>query len=397
MTSWKYANKQDEVEKMGEQQEGRLLQLLRQMEKQGIGEDNPVRSQLYNEYLDGESRQAGVPRMGVFELTPLCNLDCKMCYVHLQKDQLRGASLLTGEQWIGLMQEAIDAGMLSAQLSGGEAMMHPDFDEIYLFLYERGIRITVMTNGILLTDKRIAFFQKYRPAAIQITLYGGSDDAYERVTGHRMYERVTGNVVKAKEIGCRLTITATPSHYFGVEDVKFASEFCKKHDLRLLVNAELNEAREETGRSIDDFDLPEEDYLAIQEVMVPKENRTPIPACDLPCPGNNQEPVCGMRCAAGRSLFCVKWTGKMQICLDIDHAIDPGQVGFAKAWKELHNFALAYPMPAECRDCAYSSICTICPVLHAKGALAGHADRRICARTKKLVEAGYRRLPQEKA
>ena len=210
---------------MGEQQEGRLLQLLRQMEKQGIGEDNPVRSQLYNEYLDGESRQAGVPRMGVFELTPLCNLDCKMCYVHLQKDQLRGASLLTGEQWIGLMQEAIDAGMLSAQLSGGEAMMHPDFDEIYLFLYERGIRITVMTNGILLTDKRIAFFQKYRPAAIQITLYGGSDDAYERVTGHRMYERVTGNIVKAKEIGCRLTITATPSHYFGVEDVKFASKF----------------------------------------------------------------------------------------------------------------------------------------------------------------------------
>ncbi len=48
-------------------------------------------------YLDYKARKAGVPLNGQFELTPLCNFRCEMCYVHLAESQM-GRALLSPEQ-----------------------------------------------------------------------------------------------------------------------------------------------------------------------------------------------------------------------------------------------------------------------------------------------------------
>ena len=43
--------------------------------------------------------QRGLPISGTFELTPLCNMDCKMCYVRLSKAQQTAIRpLATAEQ-----------------------------------------------------------------------------------------------------------------------------------------------------------------------------------------------------------------------------------------------------------------------------------------------------------
>ena len=381
---------------MAEQKKGALLELLREMEKQGIDENNAVRHRVFGKYIDETSRIQGVPRMGVFELTPLCNLDCRMCYVHLDREQMRGQKLITGEQWISLMEQAIDRGMMYAQLSGGEAMMHPDFERIYRYLYERGIQITVMTNGILLDGKRMELFLQHPPTAIQMTMYGGSEETYERVTGHRVYERVKGNLLRAKEINCRLTVTATPSRYFGAKDVAAVRAFCRENDLTLKINADLNDAREETGRALREFNLPEEEYMEIRRQMVPEEMRKPVKQELLPPPGNAKEPAYGFQCGAGRSLFCVKWNGNMQACLDVPYAEKPFEIGFDEAWDRIHSFAVNYEIPRECQGCPYRSVCSICPVLHGQNAPKGHVDRSICERTRKLVQEGIRVLPENR-
>lgn len=35
----------------------------------------------YNEYLFKKADAFNVPIMGTFELTPICNMKCKMCYI----------------------------------------------------------------------------------------------------------------------------------------------------------------------------------------------------------------------------------------------------------------------------------------------------------------------------
>ena len=52
----------------------------------------------FSEYLDIKARLQGVPLHGMFELTPLCNFSCKMCYVHLTGEQLGGKKVLSPEQ-----------------------------------------------------------------------------------------------------------------------------------------------------------------------------------------------------------------------------------------------------------------------------------------------------------
>ena len=128
----------------------------------------------YNKFIAEavkNAREHDTPISGSFELTPLCNLDCRMCYVHLTDPTVK-ERMLSGEQWIDLMRQAIDHGMMIALLTGGEAMTHPDFRKIYLYLIEQGIPVHVKTNGILLNREMIELFTEYPPYIIDVSLYG---------------------------------------------------------------------------------------------------------------------------------------------------------------------------------------------------------------------------------
>lgn len=372
-----------------------LVELMRWMDELGIPPEDARRARAYSQFMDNKARNVGTPLTGIFELTPLCNFDCKMCYVHLAPQQLGERRILRKEAWLSLVDEAISMGMLNAQLTGGEAMLHPDFDEIYLYLFEHGVRIVVMTNGVLLDEERIDFFKKYTPASIQITMYGGDEDSYERVTGRRDYELVLEHIKKAKELDCRLVLTATPSRYFGKKELASVIAFAKEHELTIRVNNDLNVPREETGRRLSDFDLTEEEifelkaFMAGKEISELKEEKT-----NLPPAGNHKEPVCGIRCGAGRDVFCINWEGHMKACLDLEEYEEPLQIGFSEAWARINAFAKAYEVPRECVDCPYISVCNPCPVIHAIGAPKGHVDRRICARTRRLVATGCLNLPE---
>ena len=52
-----------------------------------------------------------IPISGTFELTPRCNFNCRMCYVHLPENEIKKhGTELTGAEWIRIAQEAKDAG-----------------------------------------------------------------------------------------------------------------------------------------------------------------------------------------------------------------------------------------------------------------------------------------------
>ena len=68
----------------------------------------------YSHYLDFKARQNRIPLIGQFELSPRCNLNCKMCYVHLDSEQLSGRTVISVETWKDLMRQAWESGMMHA-------------------------------------------------------------------------------------------------------------------------------------------------------------------------------------------------------------------------------------------------------------------------------------------
>ena len=119
---------------------------------------------------------------GSLELLPLCNMNCDMCYVRLSARETEAkGGLHTADEWIGLGREMQKAGVLFLLLTGGEPLLFPDFQKLYVELRQMGMILTVNTNGTLLDEGWADFFGRYKPRRINITLYGADDSAYEKL------------------------------------------------------------------------------------------------------------------------------------------------------------------------------------------------------------------------
>ena len=68
-------------------------------------QDTPLRRM-----LSSRAAKLKLPVSGGFELTPRCNLSCKMCYIH-QNGNACAAQELSAERWLDMGRQAADAGV----------------------------------------------------------------------------------------------------------------------------------------------------------------------------------------------------------------------------------------------------------------------------------------------
>ena len=93
------------------------------------------------------------PINGSLELLPLCNMNCDMCYVRLSAGETEAkGGLRMADEWISLGRQMQKAGVLFLLLTGGEPLLFPDFQKLYVELRQMGMILTVNTNGTLLDE-----------------------------------------------------------------------------------------------------------------------------------------------------------------------------------------------------------------------------------------------------
>lgn len=351
----------------------------------------------FSRYLDEKAREKGVPIRGQFELTPLCNFSCKMCYVHLDTNQLSGRKVLPLEIWKDLMHQAWEAGMMHVTLTGGECLIYPGFDELFLYLHSLGCDVSVFTNGYLLDDKRIEFFKQHKPARIQITLYGWNDDVYERVTGRRAFNKVVNNIHKAIDAGLPVRITTTPSAYLG-EDVFETIRVGNSITEAFTINSGLFTPRQETGRSDQRDDLDVDFYVRIFRLFnelhgigtnIIEEDK--LPSIGGP---HHECDKCGILCGGGRSGFVMDWKGTLMPCNRFNNICSyPLQVGFKEAWTKINYEVNHWPRVPECEGCAYEGVCHKCAANMLQYAEPGKQPIKFCERIKRMVQQGIMHIP----
>ena len=73
------------------------------------------------------------PVNGSLELLPLCNMNCDMCYIRLNKKEVdEQGGLHNADAWIQLGKEMAQAGVLFLLLTGGEPLMFPEFQMLLI-------------------------------------------------------------------------------------------------------------------------------------------------------------------------------------------------------------------------------------------------------------------------
>lgn len=366
-----------------------LAEVLADLERRGI----PEAQRIYpiNDYLSMKARLQNVPSNGGFELTPFCNLDCKMCYVHLRPDQLEpGQRLLTVDEWKNLIDQAVDAGMISADLTGGECLTYPGFKEVYLHLRSKGIRPAVLTNGRLLTEDMVAFFAENPPSVIQVTVYGSSDDAYEKVCGHRAFQEVMDGIERAKNAGLKVYCTITPSRYMQ-DDADALFEVLRAKGVTYYLGGSMLPARAETGRALNEFSVELDAYMSMlkKERLYRATLKHDAEAVEVPryMPPFKGE-LRGLPCGGGHSGFHINWKGEMCPCIAFSHTvhIPIPEGGFLEAWKKVGETMDTYQAPVECRDCKLKERCLSCPGEKSMSGLDGELNKAVCMRLKQESE-----------
>lgn len=361
---------------------------------EALRRQNKRQTQSFNDfavYLEAKARRQGVPIHGQFELTPLCNLNCGMCYVHLTAEQMKDRSLLSVNQWKALMRQAFERGMFQATLTGGECLTYPGFDDLYLYLHSLGCQVDILTNGTLLDEDRLRFFLDHPPALVQITLYGGSEDAYERVTGRRLFHTVRDNILRVRAAGLPLLVTITPSRLLG-EDVYETIRAAREISENVFINTSLFVPEDEPWR-MSAADDPDVEYYvsvlrynqALQGLPCRECPESALPEPGGPHTGSTDR---GLACGGGRSGFVITWKGEMRICNRLNPKGYPLRDGFDEAWRTIHEAAVNWPRAAECRDCAYEAVCNKCAAEALKYAKAGERPTALCVKTRYMASRG---------
>ncbi len=326
-----------------------------------------------------------IPANGMFELTPLCNLNCKMCYVHLNDPSVKNG-MLTGEQWISIMKDAAANGMISALLTGGEAMTHPDFWDIYMHLINSGVSPRIKTNGLLLNEQAVEKFKEFPPYLIDVSLYGCDSESYVAVTEVDAFEAISANIRRAIDAGLQVRIMITPSDYMSPW-IERVMKFAKSFGVTVAVNNVLIEPNSNTGRKKEEFDLSDVDNDRISklgEELFPPKYMTPEEEEEL-YGGIEKRPDVserGLYCNGGRTGFAVCWDGTMLPCLSFPRDVasaDVKKLGFEAAWKQVNEGVRNYVVPAKCRTCPINDKCHYCPTQHGKYAARHECDPNVCA------------------
>lgn len=330
----------------------------------------PTSSAQIKRTLCRQCANLGIPVSGIFELTPRCNLRCKMCYVRLTPEQMAPLGReLTAQEWISLAQQCKDAGLVFVLLTGGEPTLRKDFCEIYEQLTMMGLSIAINTNGTLITDEVKALWRRLPPAQVNITLYGVCEADYTALCGDgSAFLKVCEALdwLQSEGILVHLNTTIAPTNYKKWMELE---EFAKKRgaELRMTSYCFPPTRRSECSACTDFMRLEPEQAgelivldILYREGMESVKKRalnlgTPVQrSCEL----DVGDPI---QCMAGRSQFWLTWHGRLTPCGMLSTpCISILEEGFLPAWEKLRAVCADIRLCPECTTCPEQTSCMNC-------------------------------------
>jgi len=119
------------------------------------------------------------------ELTERCNNACVHCYINRPADDAAARDRELPAATLGrILAEAAELGCLAVRLTGGEPLLRPDFEEIYLTARKLGMGVALFTNAGLVTPAIAGLLKRVPPLRkVEVSVYGMSEASSRTVTG----------------------------------------------------------------------------------------------------------------------------------------------------------------------------------------------------------------------
>jgi radical SAM protein with 4Fe4S-binding SPASM domain len=307
-----------------------------------------------------------VPVGGAIEVTHRCNNKCVHCYNNLPLNHKEARRKeLTYEEHCRILDEIAELGCLWLLFTGGEIFARKDFLDIYTYAKQKGLLVTLFTNGTLITSEIADYLMQWRPFNIEITLYGGTRKTYEQVTGvPGSFDRCMRGIrlLVERKLPLKLKTVAIASNKHELWDMKRFVE--DELGLEFKFDALINPRCDCSQGPLDVRLSPEEVVkLDLQDPQRVDEWRNLLKRnSNFSNMGKNAKTV--WQCGSGLNTFAIDPSGMLRMCiLSQNDGYDLGKGNFKEGWEQFLYKLRQKKVSKEtkCLSCAIRDMCGSCP------------------------------------
>ena len=117
------------------------------------------------------------------EISNPCNEHCIHCYRHCLNSK---KEFLTAEQSSSVIKQSVDLGATEIVITGGEALLNPDWKKIINCADFYNLKIELFTNGSLISEDDAIFLTKIKKLKeVHISLYALDSEIHDLITQHK--------------------------------------------------------------------------------------------------------------------------------------------------------------------------------------------------------------------
>lgn len=145
----------------------------------------------------------------VWSISRRCNLHCLHCYT--ASEDVAYPNELSTDEGFALLDDLAAFGVPALLMSGGEPLYRPDFDVLARRAASLGLRVTLSTNGTLITEEKAALLKEIGVTYVGISLDGPREvhDQFRQKAGafDGAIRGVRHSRAAGLKVGLRLTLT----------------------------------------------------------------------------------------------------------------------------------------------------------------------------------------------
>jgi radical SAM protein with 4Fe4S-binding SPASM domain len=221
--------------------------------------------------------------------------------------------------------------------------------------------VSLFTNGTLLTARMADFLAEWRPAAIEITLYGATQATYERITQvPGSYARCVRGIELALDRGLRLNLK-TVLLQANRHELDAMRLYAKRLGVRYRFDGVV-------FPRLDGSQMPAAQRLSPAEVVALDrqypERQQEFDQLYRRCAGAPVRSEYVFSCGAGYRSFHADSAGRLSVCMLARRpAYNLLDGSFQEGWEEFLGAALRKKrtLDTPCRTCSVGALCTQCP------------------------------------
>jgi radical SAM protein with 4Fe4S-binding SPASM domain len=165
----------------------------------------------------------------VWNITRTCNLRCVHCYSDSNAMQYPGE--LDWDQMQDVVEDLAAYKIPSLLLSGGEPLIHPRFTNLVKMASAEGLKLTISTNGTLITPEKAAMLKDANVAYVGISLdgIGKIHDEFRRKAG--AFDGAVRGFQNCRDVGQKTGLRLTLTRH-NVENIDRILDFIEDHEIQ---------------------------------------------------------------------------------------------------------------------------------------------------------------------